>query len=482
MKKILLVTLLIVAIVASLAACNDVTAVKNASEDYAADAPAGYGGGTSSPSGGGYGGESAHGDAGIRESGAISYDGHIVYESATGKAMVDAEGGYVPEGGGEEPAVENTTPRAGLLTACAYDDHEYAAYWQGLITSTQEGDGEFARYFDTFAFKAYRQIKVTVEGVAGAIVYLFDRTSNNNIGRAVTDNAGVAYLFAPSGMSDLEVQTPNLDGHANLITKLVNDDEVTFTKEDVGITADKKFDRIQVMFVIDTTGSMGDEISYLKEEIDDVIGRIKAQTNAEVTLAIMVYRDEGDEYVTDYSDFSTDVTTQQAYLKQQDASGGGDFPEAVDVALTEAVSKQWMAQATKIIVHVADAPAHDNDVENWSKAATKAAEQGIRIVSVASSGIDKKTEYFFRSQSLVTGGVYVWLTDDSGIGGEHLEGTVEKRPVVEPLNDCLVRVMAALHTGDRPITVMPEETTEEQPTEQQTGQEDAQTPQTQPEE
>lgn len=476
MKKILLVTLLIVAIVASLAACSDVTAVKNASEDYA-KAPAGYGGGTSSPSGGGYGGESAHGDAGIRESGAIAYDGHIVYDSATGKAMVDAESGYVPEGGGEEPAVENTTPRAGLLTACAYDDHEYAAYWQGLITSTQEGDGEFARYFDTFAFKAYQQIKVTVEGTAGAVVKLVK--GDETLGQAVTDNAGVAYLFAPSRMSELEVATGE-------VKKAVENNAVTFTKEDVGATADKKFDRIQVMFVIDTTGSMGDEIDYLKEEIDDVIGRIKAQTNAEVTLAIMVYRDEGDEYVTDYSDFSTDVTTQQAYLKQQDASGGGDFPEAVDVALTEAVSKQWMAQATKIIVHVADAPAHDNDVENWSKAATKAAEQGIRIVSVASSGIDKKTEYFFRSQSLVTGGVYVWLTDDSGIGGEHLEGTVEKRPVVEPLNDCLVRVMAALHTGDRPITVMPEETTEEQqeeqPTEQPTGQEDAQTPQTQPEE
>ena len=79
------------------------------------------------------------------------------------------------------------------------------------------------------------------------------------------------------------------------------------------------------------------------------------------------------------------------------------------------------------------------------------------------------TEYCFRSQSLLTGGVYIWLTDDSGIGGAHLEGTVEKRPEVEPLNDCIVRVVAALHSGEKEITKFPAEQPAEgeEPQEQQ---------------
>ena len=107
----------------------------------------------------------------------------------------------------------------------------------------------------------------------------------------------------------------------------------------------------------------------------------------------------------------------------------------------------------------------------------KAAEAGIRIVTVASSGIDEKTEFFFRSQSLMTGGAYIWLTDDSGIGGAHLEATVEHRPQVEALNDCIVRVVKCLHTGDEDITLpapveqeQPEQEPQQQSGEQQTEQ------------
>ena len=73
---------------------------------------------------------------------------------------------------------------------------------------------------------------------------------------------------------------------------------------------------------------------------------------------------------------------------------------------------------------------------------------GVRILTVASSGISKKTEYFFRCQSLITNGVYVHLTNDSGIGGDHIEATTEEKEEVELLNDCLVRLINGFHTGD----------------------------------
>ncbi|MBQ4165009.1 MAG: hypothetical protein IJD85_01645, partial [Oscillospiraceae bacterium] len=65
---------------------------------------------------------------------------------------------------------------------------------------------------------------------------------------------------------------------------------------------------------------------------------------------------------------------------------------------------------------------------------------GIRIIPVASSGIDKTTEYLLRTMAFRTGGTYTFLTDDSGIGGGHIEPTIGDYEV-EKLNDLMVRVI-----------------------------------------
>ena len=78
---------------------------------------------------------------------------------------------------------------------------------------------------------------------------------------------------------------------------------------------------------------------------------------------------------------------------------------------------------------------------------TAAASKGIKIITVASSGIDKKTEYFFRSQSILTAGQYVYLTDHSGIGETHLEPTIKEELPVEYLNACLSRLICGYYSG-----------------------------------
>ena len=166
-------------------------------------------------------------------------------------------------------------------------------------------------------------------------------------------------------------------------------------------------------------------------------------------MALLFYRDKGDEYVTRYFDFTQDIQKQKNNLSNQNANGGGDFEEAVYKALGEAVDKQWSSSSeTRVLVHVADAPSHDNEVKEWNKNVLKLTKKGIKVISVASSGIDKKTEYFFRSQSMITGGCYVYLTDDSGVGGTHIEATTEVKPVVEYLNKLLIRLINGYHTGN----------------------------------
>ena len=191
-------------------------------------------------------------------------------------------------------------------------------------------------------------------------------------------------------------------------------------------------------------------MTYLQAEITDVIKKVKqANNNVKILLSIMVYRDKGDEYVTRFSDFTEDVASQIAFLEKQSANGGGDFEEAVDIALEEACSKQWTSgNSTKILVHVADAPSHDKDVAKWNTQVKRLAAMGVRILTVASSGINKQTEYFFRCQSILTNGVYVHLTNDSGIGGDHIDASTEDKEEVELLNDCLVRLINGFYTGD----------------------------------
>ena len=79
------------------------------------------------------------------------------------------------------------------------------------------------------------------------------------------------------------------------------------------------------------------------------------------------------------------------------------------------------------------------DTVKVQKSVAEAAKQGIRIIPVASSGVDLTTEIILRSFAASTGGTYIFITDDSGVGGGHKEAEVGEH-VVETLNECMIRV------------------------------------------
>ncbi|AUW57573.1 hypothetical protein C1T17_05120 [Sphingobium sp. SCG-1] len=110
----------------------------------------------------------------------------------------------------------------------------------------------------------------------------------------------------------------------------------------------KQVSALDLVLVLDTTGSMGDEISYLQSELDSIVTRVKSQVrNVDLRVRLIVYRDEGDEYVTRSFPLSGDIAALRATLDRQDASGGGDTPEAVDRAIIAAERMQWRSGATK---------------------------------------------------------------------------------------------------------------------------------------
>jgi hypothetical protein len=108
------------------------------------------------------------------------------------------------------------------------------------------------------------------------------------------------------------------------------------------------------------------------------------------------------------------------------------------------------AGTLRLAFWVADAPHHHDDetvVDRVTQAMIDAADQGIRINPVASSGVDELTEFTMRSAAQLTGGKYMFLTDDSGVGGEHKEPTIPCY-YVTTLADALLRVVDSAMAGE----------------------------------
>jgi hypothetical protein len=204
---------------------------------------------------------------------------------------------------------------------------------------------------------------------------------------------------------------------------------------------------VDIAFVVDATGSMGDEINFLKKEINDVIYETKNMNQAlTFNFANVFYRDEGEAYVTKKQDFSAVLSKSVAFVEHQGAAGGGDYEEAVEIALDTAInSLKWSENArTRLLFLVLDAPPHNNPEikEKLNNLMRQAASKGIRIVPLVASGINKDAEYLMRTIALATNGTYAFLTNHSGIGGDHIEPTTDEYDV-ELLNDLMKRIITS---------------------------------------
>ena len=190
------------------------------------------------------------------------------------------------------------------------------------------------------------------------------------------------------------------------------------------------------MFIVDTTGSMGDEMLYLQSDFSAIAEETGDETT---TYSVNFYKDEGDIYVTNCSGFTGDVNAIKSKLNSETADGGGDEPEAVYQVLKETLtSPEWKQESVKIAFLIFDAPPHDDT--DFQGIVAEAAAKGIHVVPVVSSNGSRETELFGRALAICTNSSYVFLTDDSGIGESHLEPIIGDYDV-ESLHDIIVRII-----------------------------------------
>lgn len=355
----------------------------------------------------------------------------------------------VEEGGGDTDLIRPVqgteppdwpAPAAGTLTAGARDDNRN---WDAFLDNAGQLWGGHMADWGLFPT---RRVEVLVtaqgEGVQGAQISL--RAGESILWEAVSDYEGRAFLFY--GLDGTEplpdgVSAAIPDGGETAVALEQGQETVALELPAAPEQAGKQVD---VMFVVDTTGSMSDELDYLKAELEHVMLRAGEElANASFRLSVNFYRDEGDEYVVRYFRFHDELSQAVENLRAQSANGGGDYPEAVDQALDNAVNGHaWEEDAVKILFLVLDAPPHLNEETAASLHSTlaQAAAMGIRIIPVASSGVDEETEFLTRTAAALTGGTYTFLTDDSGVGNSHKAPTnIDYQ--TEPLNQLLLRLI-----------------------------------------
>jgi len=215
---------------------------------------------------------------------------------------------------------------------------------------------------------------------------------------------------------------------------------------------------LDILFLLDATGSMADEIDQLKITIGEVARRIAdLPGGVDLRLGMTLYRDVGDTFVTANFNFTSDVDRFTRALGVVVADGGGDYPEALDEALAEALGRPtWRAagEALQLIFLVADAPPQIGRqvAAPYTASMRRAAARGIKIFPVSSSGTDDQAEFVFRQLAQFTGARYVFLTYGAGGRATGDGSSISERDYEElSLNDLIVRLVAeeiAALTGD----------------------------------
>ncbi len=358
----------------------------------------------------------------------------------------DGDGGDPGDGDGDGHGDEMIP--AGQLTAGEWRDLDHWAFWRDLF------DGDEAAWSEMegkWGFHTSNRFPIVVLAgntpVVDVPVTLLDG-QGESLWTARTDAHGRAELF--DGLFHDGNASESVTVEVDLGGQTLEVDDPVAAGDDPNVVqvdeAPAASTTLDLMFVIDTTGSMGDELHYLQAELGDVIEQVQVMNGQDVSLRVSVnfYRDEGDEYVVKSFPF-THPAMAVGQLEAQDFDGGGDYPEALDTALQDGIfGHQWSSAArSRLLFLVADAPPHaeyQDTVGDLQASARAAAEQGIRVIPVAASGIDKDTEFLMRLLDVSTGGTYIFLTDDSGIGGGHLAPTIGEYDV-ELLNELLVRVI-----------------------------------------
>jgi Mg-chelatase subunit ChlD len=178
--------------------------------------------------------------------------------------------------------------------------------------------------------------------------------------------------------------------------------------------------KIEVVFCLDTTGSMGGLIEGAKQKIWSISNQIAGgKPTPDLKIGLVAYRDRKDAYITKVIDLTDDLDAIHGQLRGFQAQGGGDTPESVNQALDEAVNKvKWSTdkKTLRIIFLVGDAPPHMDyaDDVKYPDTCKKACEKGI-IINTIQCGGDAECQKHWKEICKRAEGSYAQIAQTGGV-------------------------------------------------------------------
>jgi Mg-chelatase subunit ChlD len=178
---------------------------------------------------------------------------------------------------------------------------------------------------------------------------------------------------------------------------------------------------LEMVFVIDTTGSMGGLIEGAKQRVWGIVNEVmQSQSHPSVSIGLVAYRDHGDQYVTQVLPLTNDLDKVYSVLMDYQAGGGGDTPEDVRSALADGVNRAgWSTASTnvaQIIFLVGDAPPHDDyqDEPDTMTTTAEAVQRGM-IVNTIQCGVIPGTREVWQAIAKRGEGQYFSIAQDGGV-------------------------------------------------------------------
>lgn len=355
--------------------------------------------------------------------------------------------------------------QSGTLTAGSLNDHDgYDEFLKYVQTARQRATGQTLTAFDG------RRIPIRVVGAQGrpianarvSISAINDQQNSEQLRYGNSEDRVRTLISLRTGSDGQTALVPSLDGagSATSFEIVVTTAEGTTATQQVSLNqtpwnvevdhAGRAFPgQLDLALIIDTTGSMGDELEYLKVEIDNIAARIsRLFPDVDQRYALILYRDNGDEYVTRTFDFTGSINEFRTHLSRQQASGGGDYPEAMQEALQQSTKLSWReGSAARVAFLVGDAPPHTQHIDQTLDAVMNLRKQEVTLFPIAASGARDEAEYVMRVSAFLTQGQYLFLTDHSGVGNPHAKPTAPKYNV-ERLDQLMVRMVATELAGE----------------------------------
>src|SRR6516162_3936978 len=182
----------------------------------------------------------------------------------------------------------------------------------------------------------------------------------------------------------------------------------------------KERPKVEVVFCLDTTGSMGGLIAAAKAKIWSICNQVASgKPTPDLKVGLVAYRDKGDAYITQVFDLTADLDAVHARLKTFQAQGGGDTPESVNQALYDSVHKvKWSTdkKTLRLIFLVGDAPPHMDYTDDVKYPVTckKACAKGI-IINTVQCGTDPECAKFWKDICAKAEGSYIQIEQNGGV-------------------------------------------------------------------